>query len=910
MSENILEIALKFTGAGLSVIPIAVDGSKGPDTSALPTIWDEREKRNRHVWEPFRENIATNDQVRAWWANRIPRGIGVIGGKVSGNLVIVDFDCKMGQPSVWPEFRQACEDHDLLDIIKSGALVKTPAGGYHLYLRARAGDCPTTKVAYKLTPIPDPLPEGAEIRNKRYYHGPDEKGLPIVVKDGNQYAKWGCIETKAEGGYVVAPGSPGKCHPSGKQYKLVHGDICNIPIIEPDQMVSIFAMASLVNEWVDSDDEYERVAPQPSSGVDGIRPGDDYDERCGDDWLRYLEREGWKRVGNSPRQLWRRPGKTEGHSATTGYAGRRLFWSFTDDCHPFKDHKGYKPHQVYAILEHAGDFKAAAKALADMGYGSQRPAFMTNRASYQKQIRTEVRTQQGNTVALEMVTSAPPMDHTDELYGDLPEIEVKDRQLRHISDDAMSALVAGNDPEEVFVNLGALARLDKDDTGKSRPTMLGVDSLTGILARKANWIKDGIKDVPPPPVVVRDVLTLGDWPGIPLLKNVVTSPVLSPTFRMIDTPGFDRESGIYYDELGTPVQSSKPTVLGLEAAKKLIFEDMLGDFPFKDEASRSNAVALMLLPILRPAIAGPAPMTVIDAPTAGTGKSLLAEIILLLYSPGGVPARSCPPQDDDAEWKKSITSAMIAKSQFFYLDNVKGAIYNSSLLAAITSTSWTDRILGSKDQIDMNHSMIFVATANNISMDNELSRRMVWVRLDANQEHPEQRTGFRHENIKVWVLEHRAEILAALIMFVRAWLDAGRPPTSYKIPPLGSFEAYTLIMAGVMDYVAPGFLGNREAQILKTTETGPWHAFTEAWHEGYSTRRVGAGDLLSLAQKLLTDVIGDKGEASQVRRLGNALKKNTDRVFGGRKILGLGVGSSDVSSLRGVEMYRLGIENQ
>lgn len=492
----------------------------------------------------------------------------------------------------------------------------------------------------------------------------------------------------------------------------------------------------------------------------------------------------------------------------------------------------------------------------------------------------------------------PAMDHADALYGGLPEIEAKDRQLRHISDDALAALIRGNKPEEVFVNLGCLARLDKDDTGKLRPVMLGVDSLTGILARKANWVKDGFKDVPPPPVVVRDVLTLGKWPGIPLLKNVVTSPVVSPSFTIIDEPGFDRESGIYYDALGAAIPCVRPTPAHVAGARKLIFEDMLGDFPFKDEASKANAVALMLLPILRPAILGPTPMTVIDAPTAGTGKSLLAEIILLLYSPGGVPARSCPPQDDDAEWKKSITSAMIAKSQFFYLDNVKGAIYNASLLAAITSTSWTDRILGSKDQIDMNHSMVFLATANNISMDNELSRRMVWVRLDANQEHPEQRTGFRHENIKEWVLMNRPKILAALLVFVRAWLEGGRKPSSVKTPALGSFEAYTKIMAGVMDYVCPGFLGNREAQQKKTSEIGPWHAFVDEWFEAHRTRPVTTGELLALAQKHFLDQIGDKGEASQKNRLAKLLIKNADRVFSGKKIISIDLDDTDYGTSR------------
>ena len=517
-------------------------------------------------------------------------------------------------------------------------------------------------------------------------------------------------------------------------------------------------------------------------------------------------------------------------------------------------------------------------------YTAKKPG-VTVTASSKRHLVTNVPVEEGD----EPAQGDDPIEIDDPEAEGLPRIEVKFRQLRHVTQDAMNALIDGNDPVEVFVTNSALSRLDKDDQGKLKPTNLNVDSLTGIMTRKANFYRDGFMDCSPPAGMIRDMLSLGTWPQIPVLRSIVTSPALTTEGKIITDGGFDLESGIYYDNYGEPVPNIPLTQENFNAARALIRE-MIEDFPFKDEASRANTIALMLLPILRTAIVGPTPMTVFDAPVAGTGKSLLAEIILSLYCPRGIPSRSCPPQDDDAEWKKSITSAIIAKSQFFFLDNVKGSLHNSSLLSVITSTAWTDRVLGSKDQVDMTHSMIFVATANNISMDAEQSRRMVWVRLDANDEHPEKRTGFKKSNIRLWVMENRCQILASLVLIVRAWLEGGAKPSKYGTPVLGSFEAYTAIVSAVMDYVMPGFLCNREKQAAMSNDLGPWHAFTKEWFELFGSRNVGTGELLACAQKNMQELIGDKGDTSQKIRLAKQIERNNDRVFGNLKVISVGIG--------------------
>ena len=76
-------------------------------------------------------------------------------------------------------------------------------------------------------------------------------------------------------------------------------------------------------------------------------------------------------------RYWTRPGKDRrnGYSATTGYAddADRLK-VFTSSWPPFADGEVYTKFAAYALLNHGGDYQAAARELGRIGYGSQQPA--------------------------------------------------------------------------------------------------------------------------------------------------------------------------------------------------------------------------------------------------------------------------------------------------------------------------------------------------------------------------------------------------------------------------------------------------------------------------------------------------------------------------------------------------------
>jgi hypothetical protein len=100
----------------------------------------------------------------------------------------------------------------------------------------------------------------------------------------------------------------------------------------------------------------------------GLLPGEDFEQRA--TWEEILEPHGWTKDRTVGEEIhWTRPGKDGGTSATTGHnAGLHVF---TSSAPPFGANENYSKFAVYALLEHTGDFSAAAKALSEQGYGAR-----------------------------------------------------------------------------------------------------------------------------------------------------------------------------------------------------------------------------------------------------------------------------------------------------------------------------------------------------------------------------------------------------------------------------------------------------------------------------------------------------------------------------------------------------------
>jgi hypothetical protein len=140
------------------------------------------------------------------------------------------------------------------------------------------------------------------------------------------------------------------------------------------------------------------------------------------------------------------------------------------------------------------------------------------------------------------------------------------------------------------------------------------------------------------------------------------------------------------------------------------------------------------------------------------------------------------------------------------------------------------------------------------------------------------------------VSEKRGELVGALLTIARGWFAAGKPKAE-EVPRLGSFEAWTEIVGGMVTFAGVGgFLGNLKELYDKADEgNAEWEAFLEEWWRQRGEDPITVKGLAKLIndEVLLKDALPgdlsealDKGEGSFTRRLGKALAKRAGTRYG------------------------------
>ncbi|MDQ3831199.1 MAG: hypothetical protein M3361_18250 [Candidatus Tectomicrobia bacterium] len=343
----------------------------------------------------------------------------------------------------------------------------------------------------------------------------------------------------------------------------------------------------------------------------------------------------------------------------------------------------------------------------------------------------------------------------------------------------------------------------------------------------------------------------------------------------------------------------------LQEAKAWLFHELLGDFPFADEASRAHSMALLLEPFVHPTIRGPTPLYLIDAPIRGAGKGLLADIACLITTGRKADVMALV-RSDAEEHEKRITALLLAGAQWVLIDNAT-SLASAPLAAVLTTTQWRGRRLGKSEMVDVPNDATWVATGNNVTLSDEIARRTIPIRLDPGVERPEHRTGFSHPELVKWAGEHRSTLVSACLSIVRAWLDAGRPEGQTT---LGSYESWSRILGGILGVSGVSeFLDGLERLYSEADrETADWCALCESWWSTYASLPVTAKDVFEVAQArgLLLSVWGGRTTLAAQQRFGHALTSMRDRVFGRFRVCSAGRDSQTGNAAYRIEPRREG----
>ncbi len=219
------------------------------------------------------------------------------------------------------------------------------------------------------------------------------------------------------------------------------------------------------------------------------------------------------------------------------------------------------------------------------------------------------------------------------------------------------------------------------------------------------------------------------------------------------------------------------------------------------------------------------------------------------------------------------------------LDNIGHVLDSASLAAVLTTTLWSDRVLGQSKTITAPNRTLWLATGNNPVLSREMARRSVRIRLDSKVERPWLRDGFQHEDLPGWVRAQRPALIVAVLTMLRSWAQAGSPKGTVR---LGSFEAWASVIGGVLEHVGvEGFLADRlDDHEIADPEEEDWAAFVPVWAEAFGEKAVSSRQLLELATRSEAFQFDartplDSGTKS---RFSGALTQRRDRRYGAWRI--------------------------
>ena len=124
------------------------------------------------------------------------------------------------------------------------------------------------------------------------------------------------------------------------------------------------------------------------------------------------------------------------------------------------------------------------------------------------------------------------------------------RPWRDIADEALAHLVAAQTEARtpLYVRHGELVRVVRKEDGSPSIEPITDPALKDMLARSMNFVRIGARGpmhIPPPDDIVKNIVSRSSWP-FAALEAIVEFPVFRPDGMLIDRPGYDQATRLFY----------------------------------------------------------------------------------------------------------------------------------------------------------------------------------------------------------------------------------------------------------------------------------------------------------------------------------------------------------------------------
>jgi hypothetical protein len=397
-------------------------------------------------------------------------------------------------------------------------------------------------------------------------------------------------------------------------------------------------------------------------------------------------------------------------------------------------------------------------------------------------------------------------------------------QSHDLADEANQAEFALTRCEEIFYRAQQLVRVQHDWISVppgSETAPLVIDGLTNatvreLLSAQITFLrlnqKMELQPCYPPDPLIQALASRGEYPLLRHLRDITEVPVLRPDGTVLQTPGYDRVTQLLYrPQREFPPVPEAPTWAEVEMARDRLL-DIVADFPFENASGPAVFLSGLLGPVARFAYLGTIPCFVIAANMPGAGKTKLVDTMSLITT--GFPLPRMTQAGTEDEDRKRITTLLMNGRRQLLLDNVNARFGNGVIDALLTGEVWQDRVLGSNREVRLPNLMQIYVTGNNVQLQADTRRRCLHIRLMAKEEHPEERTNFKHPELEKWVLENHPRFLVDVLTILRGYWAAGRPPQAIR--SLGSFGGWSSVVQSCVKWVCgvdPG-----ESQMLPVGE--------------------------------------------------------------------------------------------